>query len=70
MPFDAGAADRFDNGAWERPAEPFLPYVGHVSPGTVLLEDGSVMAMIRLSGFPFELEDAGSGTHAGASSTP
>ena len=59
MPFDAGAADRFDNGAWERSAEPFLPYVGHVSPGTMLLEDGSVMAMIRVSGFPFELEDTG-----------
>ncbi len=57
MPFDTLAADQFDNGAWERSAEPFLPYVGHIGPGTVLLEGGGVMSMIELPGFPFELED-------------
>ena len=57
MPFDTGLADDFDNGAWERSAEPFLPYVGHIGPGTVLLEGGGVMSMITLPGFPFELED-------------
>ena len=56
MPFDSGLLDHFDNGAWERSAESFLPYVGHISPGTVLLEDGSVMSMIALPGFAFELE--------------
>jgi len=57
MPFDTGAADQFDNGAWERSAEPFLPYVGHIGPGTALLEGGGVMAMIESPGFPFELQD-------------
>lgn len=57
MPFDTGIADWFDSGAWERSAEPFLPYVGHIGSGTVLLEGGGVMSMIELPGFPFELED-------------
>jgi len=47
------------NSGWiERPAEPYLPYVGHVAPGAVLLNDGSLLAMGRLRGLPHELASA------------
>ncbi len=46
-----------NSGAIERSGEIYLPYVGHVGPQTVLLEDGSVLAMAQISGVPFELED-------------
>lgn len=41
----------------ERSGEIYLPYVGHVAEGAVLLRDGSVMAMGHIDGVAFELED-------------
>jgi len=46
-----------NSGATERSGELYLPYVGHIGPQTVLLEDGSLLAMAQVSGVPFELED-------------
>ena len=46
-----------NSGATERSGELYLPYVGHIGPETVLLEDGSLLAMAQVSGVPFELED-------------
>jgi type IV secretion system protein VirB4 len=46
------------NGWAERSASQYLPYVGHVSPGIVLLEDGSLLAMAHLHGLPHELAAA------------
>ncbi len=46
-----------DRGSAERSGEIYLPYVGHIGPQTLLLEDGSVLAMARLDGVSFELED-------------
>ncbi len=46
-----------NSGAIERSGEIYLPYVGHIGPQTVLLEDGSVLAMAQINGVPFELED-------------
>ena len=45
------------SGAGERSGEIYLPYVGHVSDQAVLLQDGSVMALGRIDGVAFELED-------------
>ena len=41
----------------ERSAERYLPIVGHVADGTLLLKDGSLMAMLELHGAAFELEE-------------
>lgn len=46
-----------DSGVRERSGELYLPMVGHVGPQTILLEDGSVLAMAEVQGVPFELED-------------
>jgi type IV secretion system protein VirB4 len=46
---------RGDPGRIERSAEPYLPYLGHVRPDVVLLEDGSLLAMGALHGLPHEL---------------
>src|ERR1700689_2684724 len=46
-----------NSGATERSGELYLPYVGHIGPHTVLLEDGSLLAMAQVNGVPFELED-------------
>jgi type IV secretion system protein VirB4 len=45
------------SGVTERSGELYLPFVGHVGPQTVLLEDGSLLAMAHIDGAPFELED-------------
>ncbi len=42
-------------GWFERSADPYLPYVGHLRPGIVLLQDGSLLAMAELRGLPHEL---------------
>jgi type IV secretion system protein VirB4 len=47
---------RGDNGRFEMPADEFLPYIGHIKPNVVVLEDGSRMAMAMMSGLPFELD--------------
>ncbi|MGH7083703.1 MAG: hypothetical protein ACREFN_01760, partial [Acetobacteraceae bacterium] len=39
----------------ERSAEQYLPYVGHIGPSVVLLEDGSLLAIGPLHGVPTEL---------------
>ena len=46
-----------DSGHSERGATKYLPYIGHIGPQTVLLEDGSLLAMAHIAGHPFELED-------------
>jgi type IV secretion system protein VirB4 len=43
------------SGRTERNAAAYLPYVGHVSPHAIVLEDGSVLAMGQLHGLPHEL---------------
>jgi type IV secretion system protein VirB4 len=48
---------RGNTGAAERSGETYLPYLGHIGPETVLLEDGCLLAMAEVSGVPFELED-------------
>jgi type IV secretion system protein VirB4 len=45
------------SGAAERTGELYLPYVGHIGPKTILLENGSLLAMAHVNGVPFELED-------------
>src|SRR5579859_3694280 len=47
---------RGNTGFSERSGEIYLPYVGHVAEGAVLLRDGSVMAMGQIDGVAFELE--------------
>lgn len=48
---------RGNSGFSERAGEIYLPYVGHISDGAVLLRDGSVLAMGHIDGVAFELED-------------
>jgi type IV secretion system protein VirB4 len=37
--------------------EEFVPDVGHIAPGVVLLLDGSLLAMVKVPGSPFQLEE-------------
>ena len=46
-----------DSGRTERSAAQYLPYIGHIGPQTVLLEDGSLLAMAHVTGLPFEMAD-------------
>ncbi len=46
-----------NNGRTERSAGRYLPYVGHIGPQTVLLENGALLAMGHVAGVPFELAD-------------
>ena len=48
---------RGNSGSIERSGEVYLPYIGHVAEGAVLLQDGSIMAMGHIDGLAFELED-------------
>lgn len=48
---------RGNTGFTERAGEIYLPYIGHVADGAVLLRNGSVMAMGHLDGVAFEMED-------------
>jgi type IV secretion system protein VirB4 len=45
------------SGWFERGADEYVPYVGHVRDNAVLRTDGSVMGILRLVGAPFALED-------------
>ena len=47
---------RFVAEQFEADRERFIPYAGHIEPDVVMLMDGSIMAMMRLHGTPFELE--------------
>ena len=42
-----------DSGVRERSGEIYLPFIGHVGPQTLLMEDGSVLAMAEIDGAPF-----------------
>ena len=50
----------------EREPETYLPYVGHATPGVMMLDDGSLMAMLKLDGVGWETGDADevNGRHA------
>ncbi|MDH0699716.1 MULTISPECIES: VirB4 family type IV secretion/conjugal transfer ATPase [unclassified Agrobacterium] len=43
--------------AREREPDTYVPYIGHATPGVLLLDDGSLMAMLRLDGAAFETAD-------------
>lgn len=45
-----------DTALWARERDPdtYVPYLGHAAPGTLLLDDGSLLAMIELGGAGFE----------------
>ena len=43
--------------AREREPDTYVPYVGHSSPNVVLLDDGSVLAMLQLDGIAWETAD-------------
>jgi type IV secretion system protein VirB4 len=46
-----------DSGYSERAAGKYLPYVGHIGPQTILLENGALLAMAHVQGTPFELAE-------------
>ena len=46
-----------NSGRSERSAAPYLPYIGHIGPQTILLEDCSLLAIAHVTGHPFELAD-------------
>lgn len=50
-----------DTVLWAREREPdtYVPYLGHAAPGTLLLDDGALLAMIELGGAGFETAAAG-----------
>lgn len=50
-----------DTALWAREREPdtYVPYLGHATPGTLLLDDGSLLAMMELGGAGFETAAAG-----------
>ena len=41
----------------ERAATPYLPYIGHIGPQTLLLENGALLTMAHVEGQAFELAD-------------
>ena len=43
--------------AREREPDTYVPYIGHAAPGLILLDDGALLAMLRLGGAPFETAD-------------
>ncbi|ONF49428.1 VirB4 family type IV secretion/conjugal transfer ATPase [Methylobacterium radiotolerans] len=43
--------------AREREPDTYVPYIGHATDGLVLLDDGSLLAVLRLDGAAFELAD-------------
>ena len=48
-----------DRGSQERYADKFLPYLQHIAPQQVALDDGAVMGMVAVPGLPFELDANG-----------
>ena len=45
--------------AREREPDTYVPFIGHASEEVLLLDDGSLLAMLRLDGAAFELADTG-----------
>jgi type IV secretion system protein VirB4 len=43
--------------AREREPDTYVPYIGHAAPGTVMLDDGSLLAVLRLDGIGWETAD-------------
>lgn len=43
--------------AREREPDTYLPYVGHATPGVILLDDGGLLAIIRVGGIAWETAD-------------
>ena len=43
--------------ARERAPDTYLPYLGHVAPGVLLLDDGALLAVLRLEGAGWETAD-------------
>ena len=43
--------------AREREPDTYLPYVGHATPGVILLDDGGLLAMLRVGGIAWETAD-------------
>ena len=43
--------------AREREPDTYVPFIGHAAPGVLLLDDGSLLAMLRLDGMAFETTD-------------
>lgn len=41
----------------EREPDTYVPYIGHAAPGVLLLDDGSLLAMLQLDGMAFETAD-------------
>jgi type IV secretion system protein VirB4 len=41
----------------DREPDTYVPYIGHAAPGVLLLDDGSLLAMLRLEGAAFETAD-------------
>ncbi|HYH37632.1 MAG TPA: VirB4 family type IV secretion/conjugal transfer ATPase [Azospirillum sp.] len=56
----------FDALAREREPDTYVPYLGHAATDALLLDDGSLLAMIALNGAAFEMADADAvnGRHA------
>jgi type IV secretion system protein VirB4 len=48
-----------DRGSQERYADKFLPYLQHIAPQQVALDDGAVLGMVAVPGLPFELDANG-----------
>lgn len=59
MPFDVGhqtaPATRITE-IVETQGSEFVPDIQHIAPGIVLLQDGSLLAMVAIPGYPFDLE--------------
>ena len=47
----------FNAASREREPDTYVPYIGHAAPGILLLDDGSLLAMLRLDGAAFETAD-------------
>lgn len=47
----------FSAASREREPDTYVPYIGHAAPEVLLLDDGSLLAMLRLDGATFETAD-------------
>ena len=43
--------------AREREPDTYVPFIGHAAPGVLLMDDGSLLAMLQLDGMAFETTD-------------
>ena len=60
----------FSAASREHEPDIYVPYIGHAAPGTVLLDDGSLLAMLRLDGATFAFRTAlARGASLGAAAT-